>query len=70
MKKMLSRNFILSVLIFATGTFLAYSGKLSWEWIVMSISSFSAFGILEVIKRQISSVDKDTLDGIIKGISK
>lgn len=65
MKKLLSRNFILSILIFVVGTYMAIKGLLTWEWIVMSISAFSAFGVLEVIKRKISSLDNEALAGFL-----
>lgn len=64
--KFISRNFILSLVIFCVGTYLCIIDKLTWEWIVMSISSFCSFGVLEVIKRKIKAINTDSLIGVIK----
>ncbi len=63
-----SRTWVFSVVMYVTGTVLAFLGQLTWEWISMSSIAFVGFGFIKTLNRNIiSKLDKDDVKDVILG---
>ena len=66
--KFLSRKFIVLIATICLGTFLAYFGKLTNEFVILMSVVYAGFSIADVIEKHLSAMNEDQIEELIHSI--